>query len=690
MARVGIVVMAALMVEVISVVQYRRTMQMMGEEMDARSRIVLGSVAGEIAHMLELTESTMRENLWFVRRSLQSPDSAAQCIRYLIDDNPHVVGGCLAFVPGYFPSTETLYEPYGKKDGGKIVLEQIGGEGHDYTQNPSFISVLETGQPLWSDPYRYGPDSLNLATYSYPVLDPSGQMAAVCGLDIDLSWLGDTLNTNLPYQSTFGLLLTREGKLVAGPSPDKVSPALLEEVLEAVNGGRAAPKDYSIRTARLNRAPEWQIARVYKLDEIMERMRRMRLQLLLMVLLGLGILSFMINRYARNERNLRQSSEEQARMSGELAVAAKIQQAMLPTSFPACIYGTVEPAREVGGDLFDYFTRDGKLFFCIGDVTGKGVPSAMVMSVMHSLFRMVSRRFESPSQILRVLNKELCHQNDSGMFVTFFVGCLDLYSGELCFGNAGHDKPFVLADEISLLPTKAHLPLGVFPDTVFEDQRMTLAPGTTLLLYTDGLTESKNARRELFGRDGVLGALKEALAAGAVSPQELISALSKAAHTFSGEVPQNDDLTLLVLRFEPGELLRDEIVLSNDTSRIAELSEFIKDYLGKLGLERKTLSGIRLALEESVVNVMNYAYPEGETGMVKVLADSNRKEVRFTIIDSGRPFDPTTVLEADTTLDAQNRPIGGLGILLTRKLMSSISYSRRDGQNVLTLTKSIL
>ena len=689
MARMGIVVVAALMVEVISVVQYRRTMNMMGAEMDTRARIVLGSVANEIAHMLELTESTMRENLWLIRRNLHHPDSAASSIRFLIDDNPHVVGGCLAFVPGYYPSKGRLYEPYGKKVGGEIVLEQIGGENHDYTQNSSFAYVLGSGRPQWSDPYRYGPDSLSLATFSYPVRDRSGRIAAVCGLDIDLTWLGDTLNTNLPYESTFGLLLTREGNLVAGPSPDKVSPALVREVLEEIKGGHPASRELFIRTARLERAPEWQIARVYRVDEVMAKMRKMRLQLLLMVLLGLGILAFMINRYARNERNLRLSSEEQARLSGELAVAAGIQHAMLPTSFPSYLYGTVEPAREVGGDLFDYFTKDGKLFFCIGDVAGKGVPSAMLMSVIHSLFRMVSRRYESPSQILRVLNKELCQQNDSGMFVTFFAGCLDLYSGELFFSNAGHDKPFVISDEITLLPTKANLPLGVFPDTVFEEQRMTLSSGTTLLLYTDGLTESKDSQRKLFGREGVLKALEGALAVGLNSPRELISALSSAAHRFSGDVPQSDDLTLLVLRFEKGELLREQITLSNDTSRITELGAFIKDYLGWLDLDRKTLSGIRLALEESVVNVMNYAYPAGETGSVQVLADSNFKEVRFTVLDSGRPFDPTSVLEADTTLDAQNRPVGGLGIHLTRSLMDSISYCRRDGQNILTLTKSI-
>jgi len=122
---------------------------------------------------------------------------------------------------------------------------------------------------------------------------------------------------------------------------------------------------------------------------------------------------------------------------------------------------------------------------------------------------------------------------------------------------------------------------------------------------------------------------------------------------------------------------------------VTRLSAFVKDFLGKLEMDRKVAAGLRLALEETAVNVINYAYPEGETGSLTILADTNHQEVRFTLIDSGMPFDPTTVLEADTTLDAQNRPIGGLGVLLTRRLTDSISYTRVEGQNVLTLTKSI-
>jgi len=120
---------------------------------------------------------------------------------------------------------------------------------------------------------------------------------------------------------------------------------------------------------------------------------------------------------------------------------------------------------------------------------------------------------------------------------------------------------------------------------------------------------------------------------------------------------------------------------------VGRLNDFVKDYCGKLDLDRKTSAGLRLALEETVVNVIYYAYPAGYRGEVSVLAECDRKNLRFTVTDSGTPFDPTTVLEADTTLEAEDRPIGGLGVLLTRKMMDSIAYTSRNGQNVLFLTK---
>jgi serine phosphatase RsbU (regulator of sigma subunit)/anti-sigma regulatory factor (Ser/Thr protein kinase) len=691
LSRVGIVVLAAVMVEILSIVQYHHVRRALLEETELRSRVVMNAMVADIQHALERTEIALRENLWEVKRSMVHPDSVYGALVRLMNDDPNVVGTCLAFRPYYYPSKGRLYEPYASRQAdGSIKFEQIAGPHHDYTQNDEYSWVLETLSTSWTDPYKYGQDSLAFTTYLVPIYDDRGQVDAVCGMDLDLSWLGDTLNARQPYPSSFGLLLTPDGELVAGPSPSRTPEAEVKQVVDILNGVIPAVPGLSYSKTKLYKDPYWQIVEVYKIDEVYAQVRRQRLQQMIFIMLGLAILAFMINRYARNERNLRLASEEQARIGGELAVAHRIQQEMLPKTYPPFVYGSLEPALEVGGDLFDFYTRDGKLFFCIGDVSGKGVPSAMLMSVAHSLFRILSQKTGSPSRILEFMNKELCRGNDSSMFITFFVGCLDLYSGDLLYSSAGHDKPFVVTDSISLLPGKSNLPLAVFADTHFEEQACTLAPGTLLLLYTDGLTEAKNLDRKEFGRPRIQQVLEKFRASSDQSLYCLVSTLSEEARAFAGAAPQSDDLTLLAVRFEPENNRRGQITLVNQGSEVTRLGSFIKDFLGPLELDKKTAAGLRLALEEAVVNVINYAYPVGELGEVLIIADTNGHEIRFTVTDSGYPFDPTTVLEPDTTLDAQNRPIGGLGILLSRKLMDSISYNRKDGKNVLSLTKFIL
>ena len=691
--RVGIVVLAAVMVEILSIVQYQHVRQALLEETELRSLLVMKDMADVVQHTLERTEIILQENLWDVKRSMVHPDSVFGAMVRLIDEDPNIVGACLAFRPYYYPSKGRLFEPYASlQPDGSIKVEQIAGPDHDYTRNEEYTWVLETLSTSWTDPYKYGPDSLAFTTYLVPIYDEVGQIDAVCGLDIDLSWLGDTLNTRQPYPSSFGLLLTPEGELVAGPSKSRTPETEVKHVVDLLNGVIPASQvpGLSYSTTKLYKDPYWQVVEVYKTDEVYARVRHQRRQQVFFIFLGLVILMFMIDRYARNERHLREASEEKARMGAELEVAHRIQQEMLPKTFPPFIYGSLEPALEVGGDLFDFYTRDGKLFFCIGDVSGKGVPSAMLMSVARSLFRILSQKVDSPSKVLEYMNKELCQGNDSNMFITFFVGCLDLYSGELRFSNAGHDKPFVVAKDIVLLSSKSNLPLAVFPNTQYEEQTCSLEPGTLLLLYTDGLTEAKNMDREAFGRPRIQNVLEQFRIGSDQSLYKLVSTLSEEAHAFAGEAPQSDDLTMLALRFDPENNRHEQITLLNKESEVTRLGSFVKDFLGPLELDKKLAAGMRLALEEAVVNVINYAYPVDEQGEVLINADTNGHEVRFTITDSGYPFDPTTVLEPDTTLDAQNRPIGGLGILLSRKLMDSISYNRKDGKNVLSLTKFIL
>lgn len=251
---------------------------------------------------------------------------------------------------------------------------------------------------------------------------------------------------------------------------------------------------------------------------------------------------------------LTQSTAAKASIESELNVAQSIQMSMLPKTFPAFperddieLYGALTPAKAVGGDLYDFFLRDETLFFCIGDVSGKGVPASLVMAVTRTLFRNVATHVTEPGLIVEAMNRAISDGNDNNMFVTLFVGALDLVTGHLRYCNAGHDAPIIINDEChsSFLPCLPNLPVGVMADWTFQEQEANIATGTMLFLYTDGLTEAENAAHELFGEQRIVDTLTTAS-----KPQDLIEAMIAAVHQFVGDYEQSDDLTLLAIKLK--------------------------------------------------------------------------------------------------------------------------------------------
>ena len=703
----GIIILAALLLESISVMQYTYTRSLLKEELQKRMEIELAAKTGIIMNTLESAETTMQERLGDMQAHLNRPDSLFSVTKRLIKANRHVVGGCMAFLPDYYPEKGRFFEPYASKDGsGRIRVEQLGGEDHDYTLHPAYGEVLRSGKSIWSDPYFVEADSVvRLTTYSYPLRDKSGEIAAVCGLDINLSWLGDTLNTNLFYPSSFGLLLTRSGKIVGGPGRKRSSLEGLHEISRLLKesdsemivfrDGKTRKRAF-IHRAALPKDPEWDIALVNYYDEVFQPINRMRLWGLLMTLTGLLLLGFIINRYARNARKLHTAEVQQARIGSELQVARDLQMQFLPKTFPERkdidIYGSLVPAREVGGDLFDcFFREDGRLVFCIGDVSGKGVPSALIMAMIHSLFRMVSAREDDPARIMQALNEEACRNNEANMFVTFFLGIFDPGNGLLRYCNAGHDNPVLIGRTAGKLPVKANFPIGVFTDSVYEGEECTLTPGTTVFLYTDGVTEARNPRREQFTMDRILEILGKVAGNPSLTARKVLETMDAEISNFVENAQQSDDLTMLAVRYvEVGEpVLNEKLTLKNDIKQIAGLGNFIKDLATRIPLPDTQARKLRLAAEEIVVNVMNYAYPPGEEGEVAVEAASDGKNLEITVSDTGLPFDPTAKPDADTTLSVEDREVGGLGIHLARQMADRIRYERRGDRNILTLTMNI-
>ena len=246
---------------------------------------------------------------------------------------------------------------------------------------------------------------------------------------------------------------------------------------------------------------------------------------------------------------LKSSTAAKASMESELNIAHGIQMSMIPKTFPAFpnrkdieLYASLTPAKAVGGDLYDFFIRDEKLFFCIGDVSGKGVPASLVMAVSRTLFRNISAHTDKPSHIVETMNVNVCEGNENCMFVTLFVGVLDLKTGHLRYSNAGHEAPYIQATQI---PCDPNLPIGLMPDQEYTEQETMIAPGLTIFLYTDGLTEAENANQELFGRKRV----DDVITTFSGSPQQLIETMTDAVHRYVGDTEQSDDLTMLAFKY---------------------------------------------------------------------------------------------------------------------------------------------
>ena len=253
---------------------------------------------------------------------------------------------------------------------------------------------------------------------------------------------------------------------------------------------------------------------------------------------------------------LKDTTSQKASIERDLHIASNIQKGMLPVNFPnkadrddVQIYASLTPAKDVGGDLFDFFFRDDKLFFCIGDVSGKGVPASLFMAVTRAVFRTVATYLTKPDEIVEVMNNTMVDMNSSLMFVTFFVGVLDLPTGHLHYCNAGHDAPLLLGTDVSELHCESNIPVGVMSQWTFVLEETTICPGTTIFLFTDGLTEAMNAVRAQFQMDRINNVARHFLSSKDQEPRQLIEQMTTSVREFVGEAEQSDDLTMMAIRY---------------------------------------------------------------------------------------------------------------------------------------------
>ncbi len=389
-------------------------------------------------------------------------------------------------------------------------------------------------------------------------------------------------------------------------------------------------------------------------------------------------------------------AEAAARIDKELEYAKQIQLSALPTNFPEgeeySIYAAMIAAKEVGGDFYDFYKlNDTTVAFLAADVSGKGIPAAMFMMTAKTIIKDLAERGLAVNDIFTKANEKLCENNESGMFVTAWMGILDLTTGNVQFANAGHNPPLLKRADGSFeyLKTRAGFVLAGMEGVCYRVGEITLGKGDRLFLYTDGVPEATNVENKLYGEERLLTFMNQNAD---LKAELLLPALKTNIDEFVGEAPQFDDITMLMLDYKPqkgGEHLTNKTFPAK-TESLPEVLSFVEETLESFDCSMKIQTAICVAIEEVFVNVARYAYPDTEGDMSLYIGfDEQTRDVTFRVSDKGVPFDPLKKPDPDITLSAEEREIGGLGIFITKKTMDTVTYAYENGENILTMIKKI-
>jgi len=384
------------------------------------------------------------------------------------------------------------------------------------------------------------------------------------------------------------------------------------------------------------------------------------------------------------------------RMEDELKIGHNIQMSMLPLVFPPyperdefSINALLKPAREVGGDFYDFFfVSQDEICLVIGDVSGKGVPGALFMAVTKTMIKSGTSGDYSPASIVTRVNDELSADNDQSMFVTLFLGIVNVRTGEFRYTNAGHNPPYILNEraELVCLENRDGPIIGAIGGIAYKENAVSFSRNDTLLLFTDGVTEAMNPAGDLYSDDRLETFLNSKQT---LPTDQLVNAVLASVEEFAADAEQADDITLLAfsMDMEPLEILHHQLELEvqldlSEIDRvIEEFSTFSKQHDLGVAVEQK----ISIALDELLNNIISYGFEDTEGHVIKLSVDYNGERLGITIRDAGIPFNPFDQERPDTALSVEERKTGGLGVLLVKELMSDMSYQRQQDTNVVTL-----
>ncbi len=382
----------------------------------------------------------------------------------------------------------------------------------------------------------------------------------------------------------------------------------------------------------------------------------------------------------------------------DLMAAKAIQEQALPREFPPFpeidrfdIYASLKMARAVGGDFYDFFlTDDGKLAFLIADVSGKGIPAALFMMTAKTQIKSYLESGMPVDEAVGAANHQLCLSNDAGMFVTMFACVLDHQTGLLSYVNAGHNPPLLNhGGQWEWMREVSGMPLGLFDGLPYNRSDYQMAPTDTLYLYTDGVTEAMDKDGVLFGEDRLLNTLRSYEG---MNARSMSVGVRRAITDFTLDAEQSDDITMLTMRYgvppEKGAVM----VLPANVKQLIHVYNFIHEELKRRDAPKSVYGALDIAAEELFVNICHYAYPNAtpeEPGEARVGFEytPNPPALTVSISDDGVPYNPLEKPDAVTPDRIEDVPIGGLGILMTKRSVDDMTYERKGDSNVVTFRK---
>lgn len=414
--------------------------------------------------------------------------------------------------------------------------------GEEFVGTPSWNIVLKGGKSLWLGPVKEYYTEALVVVYFVPFYNTKHERIGMIYSELRLSYLTSFVTQHKVRKDIDISIYSKEGAEFVAP----------DEYIRHV-----APQNLIVRESHIEHLG-WKVVCSADRKIINTAVRNALLTILFIIILLFLVITFVIwytvkhiaQPFVQKQQRI---EKEKAVMDSELQLAASAQKELVPHIFPpftGCegvdISACLNPARNVGGDLYDYFIQEDKLHFCIGDVSGKGIQASLFMSATHYLFRIVATA-KTPANAVEYINRSLCSDNEQCRFVTFWYGCLNLCSGELEYVNAGHDAPIMLRNgKAELLPMAENMPLGVLEDAEFVSKKINLEKDDIILLYTDGVTEAMNVSGKEFGRQSVVEAVGKSPS---LETSVVLENVYKRVQQHAAGAIQSDDITMLCFKF---------------------------------------------------------------------------------------------------------------------------------------------